>query len=714
MQANRPIVDSPLLMASYLMHLAQVRCSNWSHCSMPLGSDAFSMPLFQKNDDGGLVYIGSKLVPHFDNYSHFREIKIVPRFDGSASTSNANIPPPCSSAPKPHPWDPMILVREREEKERSNSNDGSKKDQEFLSAFHGEMPSSRTSLVVRFKGQIDIMLTPLLLESSQKMIEALIPTFQNLHPLTVINHLHSSCVGKVKAMNILKRDQSCSYWSQIHSNSKRSTTERNLQAGMPVMTDVYEESISTQFQGLVVLPKINISLIQTSIVEDIISFAALDNIQELSCASLLAVCFDNISMKFHLGKQTKACMQTVHTQPAVQSGGLKKAGGLINNFIANFSSANRSEEGPPEAFLIETSENQLEELVLTLDIGKAHAQLRRLKNEGYSQESQTIITAIPSHRSRAMFDCTKFPEETSDMNGLGFIMFECGLEGISIKIVKQSQFEKSENAEEKLKTVAETVKAPDTVTNTGMNLVQLLNEAGSSMKAAEAFATTVRQMTMKKPTTPKPTTSQKERKAVDVEKGKIEKEPQTILEDEPKPDSTKHNPTPINLPNKQSQNNNTNNDNGKVSSCVIDLKTTWFNFAAPPRAPITKKIDYSRLDWNLLSTAAPSITAWMNPANRLAMKFVTLARLFYQRETAVLTCLMGEALTQQSIHRPVKSRYPTKFTPMAKTLQDDCSCKLFTILQQYSSSVGVDCIEANLRHQFVPQLSTLRQVKLNR
>lgn len=708
MQANRPIVDSPLLMASYLMHLAQVRCSNWSHCSMPLGSDAFSMPLFQKNDDGGLVYIGSKLVPHFDNYSHFREIKIVPRFDGNASTSN--LPPPCPSAPpKPHPWDPMVLVRERDEKDKSN-NDGSKKDQEFLSAFHGEMPSSRTSLVIRFKGQIDIMLTPLLLESSQKMVEALIPTFQNLHPLTVINHLHSSCVGKVEAMNILKRDQSCSYWSQIHSNSKRSTTERNLQAGMPVMTDVYEESISTQFQGLVVLPKINISLIQTSIVEDIISFAALDNIQELSCASLLAVCFDNISMKFHLGKQTKACMQTVHTQPVVQSGGLKKAGGLINNIIANFSSANRSEAGPPEAFLIETSENQLEELVMTLDIGKAHAQLRRLKNEGYSQESQTIITAIPSHRSRAMFDCTKIPEETSDMNGLGFIMFECGLEGISIKIVKQSQFEKSENAEDTLKTVAETVKVPDTVTNTGMNLVQLLNEAGSSMKAAEAA---VRQMTMKKPTTPKPTASQKERKAADVEKGKVEKEPQTILEDEPKPDSTKHNPTPINHPNKQSSHNNTN-DNGKVSSCVIDLKTTWFNFAAPPRAPITKKIDYSRLDWNLLSTAAPSITAWMNPANRLAMKSVTLARLFYQRETAVLTCLMGEALVQQANYRPAKSRYPTKFTPMAKTLQDDCSCKLFTILHKYYSSVGVDCIESNLRQQFVPQLSTLRQVKLNR
>ena len=36
------------------------------------------------------------------------------------------------------------------------------------------------------------------------------------------------------------------------------------------------------------------------------------------------------------------------------------------------------------------------------------------------------------------------------------------------------------------------------------------------------------------------------------------------------------------------------NNNGRTSSCVIDFKTVWFNFAAPPRAPITRKIDFTR------------------------------------------------------------------------------------------------------------------------
>lgn len=101
----------------------------------------------------------------------------------------------------------------------------------------------------------------------------------------------------------------------------------------------------------------------------------------------------------------------------------------------------------------------------------------------------------------------------------------------------------------------------------------------------------------------------------------------------------------------------------------------------------------------------------MNPANKLAIKVVSLVRMYYQRETAVITSLMCESLEDQSNYRLPKSRYPMKFTPMAKTLQDDCSCKLFTIMQNFVGIRTVEKIEDNLKHQFVPPLSTLRQVK---
>lgn len=48
------------------------------------------------------------------------------------------------------------------------------------------------------------------------MIEILVPTLTTLHPLSVVNSIHSSCINKVEAANILKRDQSLSYWSQVN------------------------------------------------------------------------------------------------------------------------------------------------------------------------------------------------------------------------------------------------------------------------------------------------------------------------------------------------------------------------------------------------------------------------------------------------------------------------------------------------------------------
>ncbi len=77
---------------------------------MPFGADAFSTPLFQQNDDGGLVYIGSKLIPHFDTYSNWREVRIVSRSDSNGSGSSSSSIG-LSSAPKSHPWDPSVMLR---------------------------------------------------------------------------------------------------------------------------------------------------------------------------------------------------------------------------------------------------------------------------------------------------------------------------------------------------------------------------------------------------------------------------------------------------------------------------------------------------------------------------------------------------------------------------------------------------------------------------
>lgn len=250
------------------------------------------------------------------------------------------------------------------------------------------------------------------------------------------------------------------------------------------------------------------------------------------------------------------------------------------------------------------------------------------------------------------------PNPTDDK--LGFIMFECGLEGVSIKIVKRSQFEKLENTnEDKLtcKTDSDIYICTDSVKSR--------DDVDSVDKSEVSTQTTVTSQQKPQPVTSTPAPAQ-----------------DAVATKEPA--------------------------NGNISSCVIDLKTVWFNFAAPPRAPITRKLDYTRLDWNLLSTASPAISAWMNPSNRLAIRVVHLFRSLYRRSTGAVACLMAEALDVQAIHMPVKSRFG-RLTPLSKTLQEDPSCQLCTVLEKYVLQSDSGAIEANLREGDLPQLSTLRQ-----
>lgn len=373
-------------------------------------------------------------------------------------------------------------------------------------------------------------------------------------------------------------------------------------------------------------------------------------------------------------------MHNVYIQQAVQSGSSHKKGGIMKGtraLLAHLSSQTRPDNVQGEPILIETSEKQLEELVITLDIGRAHAQLRRLKTEGQScaPETPIIVTAIPEHKSKVLFECLKMPESTG-IESIGYIMFECGLEGVGVKIVKRSHFEKSENSKEELAEMtggAEGVAA----TGGGFNLTELV--VGSTAEAAPASADAsgatskaeaAWRLITKKPPTPK-TPKEKFPHALDAniaseagaEQARKATPKQAADEDVEKGGASSSQPQGTQKPSgnaanaaKDGYDKALSNLKGtdKTSSCVIELKSVWFNFAAPPCVPITRKIDLTRLDWNLLSTASPAITAWMNPSNRLAMKIVSLMKVLHTRQTAVAACLMADAMENEKIQRNPK------------------------------------------------------------
>lgn len=59
-----------------------------------------------------------------------------------------------------------------------------------------------------------------------------------------------------------------------------------------------------------------------------------------------------------------------------------------------------------EPVFIESCEKQQQQLVIFLNVGKAHAQLRRLRNES-SILDDAVITAIPDYKSKVLFKPTK-------------------------------------------------------------------------------------------------------------------------------------------------------------------------------------------------------------------------------------------------------------------------------------------------------------------
>ena len=68
----------------------------------------------------------------------------------------------------------------------------------------------------------------------------------------------------------MKRDQSLSYLSQFQASSKRSTAERNVSSptGQGILqANVYEESVSTQTQGTIMLPKVCNIIIYVNVIE---------------------------------------------------------------------------------------------------------------------------------------------------------------------------------------------------------------------------------------------------------------------------------------------------------------------------------------------------------------------------------------------------------------------------------------------------------------
>ncbi|XP_037557896.2 uncharacterized protein LOC119434975, partial [Dermacentor silvarum] len=418
--------------------------------------------------------------------------------------------------------------------------------------------SLRSAVVVRLQGDVQLLVSPPFLEGVRGFAEALVPTLAALHPTTVLGRLMAQCWRAVKG-------------------STPPTAGHPSQAPCPA--EGYHETHTEQVQLWLHVPRVNVMALQCSVVEELIAFSALDNLKDLACVSVLALCLDQVQVQMLQSRQAQRCLQVL-PEAQEQSPPLGRR--------------------PEKPLLLETSLPGHHQGVATISLGAAHAQLRRLRNCSSSLLKEATVTCVAPHHSKVCFtfecpDCEKVDDK------MGFIMTECGVEGASLRLVGHG--------------------------------------------------------------------------------GPHSTNPEALYSDgEPSCDAL----------------------------LLLEIKTVWFNFAAPPRTTNAHRTDFTRLDWHLLSTMTPSINAWLKPCDRLLVALRKAQQTEQQRLCAVLAWLMAEAMDAQGGHLPPRGKQLYgKLTPLARALQEEPSCQLLSALCRFLPEAPSP--EECLGTQCVPPLSTLRR-----
>ncbi|KAI4804489.1 hypothetical protein KUCAC02_026115, partial [Chaenocephalus aceratus] len=142
------------------------------------------------------------------------------------------------------------------------------------------------------------------------------------------------------------------------------------------------------------------------------------------------------------------------------------------------------------------------------------------------------------------------------------------------------------------------------------------------------------------------------------------------------------------------------------SSMKLTIREIWFSFAAPTNVRSPSQAISRQL--NLLSTATPAIGAWLVPIDQLKSSLRKLDMEGTLRVCAVMGCIMTEALEKKSIHIPIRSKY-NRVTKRARYLHENPSCMLCNILHRYLQQADYSVIEEATMNDGVPALVTLKK-----
>ena len=351
--------------------------------------------------------------------------------------------------------------------------------------------------------------------------------------------------------------------------------------------------------------QVNICLIQASLVEEIVSISALDHAEDLTCVSLLSACLDNISCQLLMNNVSQKMLQlAAECSPDSSTKKTQMGADGLGKHIFRKQSSAISESGDNQRLV----ERQQEDMVGSLSVNRIHLQLRRMKQDS-NHTNSIYLTAIPEHRSKMLFTFEKPSVPVGSFTGTGtlrpmgqpseegpsksrtrefetegavaeevagFIMFECGLDDISLRAARRTGYtdltevqDADNNIEQARESSDVKEPIPKPFTRWSQKSASRDSMADQVNARSEASEDSGNNGNTADDEASGPTDSSKHSNDMsDGEHGQG-----TLPDDQTANDEPLH---------------------GDASSGVLQVKSVWFNFAAPPPSLRKKKLEYTR------------------------------------------------------------------------------------------------------------------------
>ncbi|KAI1299178.1 putative transmembrane protein [Halotydeus destructor] len=689
-QMVKPVIESPILMQVYNTHLTKRPSGEWNTARPPFPCGIVSGNRLSENCSNRRV----RWTPRFPKKADegFSALKVVSKKSMAELTIDTKMP---LRRDKSEQYSPGRVYEEIKEEDdevdepSSGKEKGENEDDDFvvieildegqrkrISEDRFEYKSERVTVLVKVSGETDIKLTPLSLDALSTLVESLNSTFSSVCPLSLLNHLAIANVLDITNRNILKKERTLQL-GQLKVNAWRSTLEREkslqkmasttmmfreLASGAEghqlhddkydLIVNQYKETRKVKTQVFIRFAKVNLAVLQASLIDELITFAELDNMKDLTCVSILAASASSLNINLRSDfKETRWLKTYIDSNPRTVNIPSAFANFPQRDLVARlFSRKPKKKTAEVEPITVETQEIEVDSAITVVNVDSLHAQLNRMKTSNNSNESGPI----PFDQSKVSFKL----ESTDPMPKSPRYMRQPSSTGRGI--LKRQEAAKDWNdvfIEVRPDTSATMVPEDDTepeIPYIDLSSGIIVFECGLEAITIDAV-------------------SQKVSSLTNADLGDEDAERAEVKADDK--ETNKKRPMSFNG----------------------DLGNLWLNFGSPPKMANSKRFDCNLLDWHLLSTVLPLVNAWTSSVDRSMIVFLSCSKSASHRLDSVIGTLIQRALEidtpsqlleriaslSDGSHLATTKYLSRKRTPLAKSLQENPSSQIIYALRKH-------------------------------